>query len=315
VSNYVYLRGTGSPSLGAVSVRGITIDYYASPTSLKWTDRGMKSLHDKMVQVDIAFREYTKMIVGAIRPLVGLARLAGIKVTDKDLDDMLSAPGPSAALGLILEVAFGGRKIDDAFMGVLRILSGFLIYNAGACAIIAAVCGAIGAAGVVAAGTGALLISAAAAFGVASVACGIAGSVLKSLSNGEMPSRADFGAMMKSSAQVAGEPVPTEAQIDAAYAATNVAFVAAGGKPAPGRKTDRAALDQAKEKKARLLEEEQARQRAAVAAAAIVASRRIEPARPEQVSLQTKDEPSPSGFPVVPAALAAGVALFLFMRR
>ncbi len=68
------------------------------------------------------------------------------------------------------------------------------------------------------------------------------------------------------------------------------------------QKTDRTALERAKEAK------EQARQRAAAAGAAAATAA-------AQDRLRVQSAPPSVGFPIVPAALVAGVALFLFLRR
>lgn len=214
--------------LGAVSAKGVTIDYYASPATLRWSSNQMKALHDKLVAFDIDFQKTVKNVAGTIKPFLGLVRAVGIKANDDDIDELAKLPAVTAGAALLLEVAFGGRKVDNAFFGILQLISSQLIAGTTILTIASSACIAIGSAGVVAAGTGVVLLSVGGVLGTTALICGLVGVVLGNLAKKEMPSRADYGSMMKASAQLAGEPIPSEAQIDIAYAATESAFRATG---------------------------------------------------------------------------------------
>jgi hypothetical protein len=371
VSQYVYAPSYASGyghALGAVSARGVTIDYYESPSKLTWSDRGMKKLHDGLVNADLSFQKTVRDVVRSMKPILGLLKLAGIDVKESDLDKLASNCAlPSAGPAILLEVAFGGRKADSFFVGVMRRISQDLLYNAGLFGIVSAICLAVGSAGILAAGAGATLLAIAAPIGAAAVVCGIVGALLGNLAKGKMPSREEFGEMMKASAQLAGEPAPTEREIDLAYTATGAALAPLGvtqsrsaafeaaiaAKEAAFERRKKQAIDEAKIKaKAQALQRALALRTKGIEDAKANAYSPPPPPPPESGPdydlrlyqagwVSTKPLPpnvtpaievatlkaasaglptsaendEQGGFPVVPVAVAAGLALLFLVRR
>lgn len=218
--------------LGALSKSGLTIDYYAETSSLKWSNGSLQKLHDALVDADFAFQKMSRSVVDILRPIGPLLASVGIPLTGQALDALGEQPCPTAGYALLLELGVGGRPFDSAAEGALSATGANLRSAAVLWGTVAAVCLAVGGAGLVAAGTGAALLTAGAGFGAMAAVAGPIGIILGNLSNGQMPSRSAFGDSLKASAKLAGKPAPSEREIDEAYAALGDAAKRAGFKPA-----------------------------------------------------------------------------------
>jgi hypothetical protein len=372
VSQYVYAPGYAfAPALGAVSARGVTIDYYADPSSLTWSNKGMKDFHDALVKADLSFHKTMKDIVKVLRPLLGLLKTAGLNLAESDLDKVVQLPLPTCGMAMLLEVAFGGRKADDFFVGMMKEISQALIGSSGLFGIVAAACWAattmtafLAPPVIFALGTVAGWLTGAA------VVCFLIGNILGSIAKGKMPSRDDFGEMMKSSAQLAGEPAPTEREIDLAYEATGAALAPIGvtahrsptfeaavaAKRAAEERKQKQAIDEAKIKaKAQALQKALAARAKGSEDAKANTYSPPPPLPPDSgpdynlrlyqagwlsmrplpsgvdpstdlatlkdastgpsTSTDSKQNDEQGGFPVVPVAVAAGLALLFLVRR
>lgn len=222
--------------LGALSRTGITIDYYPSG-GLVWKDKNLKALHDALVDFDFKWQSTLSKLAapaGAIAPL--------LKLKAEDVVAAAKLPCPLAGAALLLELAAGGRVLDQSIIAMVRLLATTLIAESALMGLLAAYLGGIAAAGAVAgtAGTGgallailgpagAALIPAAGSFAAAAGVGALVGNMLLSLTEGKLPDRSSFGTSLKLAAAASGKPVPDEAAINAAFGGLGAA-ISAGGK-------------------------------------------------------------------------------------
>ena len=199
----------------------------------------------------------------------------------------------------------------------------------------------------------AVLVPVAAVAIPAAFLCGGVSMLLGNMITGELPSKKDFGDSLKTAARLAGSPEPSQAEIDSAYKglkdANDVAKAlkqaTTSDSPAPVTARDRAIADAKAAAKAQIeakvkaLKDRGARDArtgsynppaptpppdfdTATYQAGWQTVKPLPSGVPPQdvtprvpVKINAQGEPVAAGFPVVPVALAAGVALLLLSRR
>lgn len=251
-----------APQLGSLTRGALTIDYYAPTATLRWTSSAMRSLHDALVDADFAFQNITQTVSKVLGPVAGAVEFGtGGKVKAADINAMTQMPLPTCGAALLLEIAGGGRPFDSGFKGACAILARDFAALAGVYGVNAGIFGAVAG---IAAGGGLVTFgvtevmaggfaSAAVVCGGAAAICAIAAALLNGLAGDRIPSREEFGDLMTRSATLSGQPAPSKAELDTAYAA-----LVAGTKAInPNAKTDEerlGALNAAKEKAKRALD-------------------------------------------------------------
>ena len=354
MSNYVYARSHG---LGAVTRNGFTVEYYADPATLDFKDRNMKKLYENLRNADIDFQKMMMDVAKNLRPVSGTVEfISGGNIKAADLEKMFRVTLPTAGMAVFLELACGGRPLDQGAQAVGQMLKQTLTVSAALFGTLGGVATAV----IAAAAPLPVLIPAAIALapvpGIAipaAILCGGVALLLGSLITGELPSKKDFGDSLKAAARLAGSPEPSQAEIDSAYKglkdANDVAKAlkqaTTSDSPAPVTARDRAiaaAKAAAKaqiEARVKALKDRGARDArtgsynppaptpppdfdTATYQAGWQTVKPLPSGVPPQdgtprvpVKINAQGEPVTAGFPVVPVALAAGLALLLLSRR
>jgi hypothetical protein len=309
MSHYVY---TGSHGLGAVTRNGFTVEYYAAPATLDFKDRKMKKLYEDLRNADIDYQKMMNDVANNLRPVMGtLELLSGGKIKAAELEKLFSVKLPTSGMAVFLEVACGGRPLDQGFQAVAQMLKRDFTGSAALFGTLGGVSAAVSAAALIPSPATPFLVSAAAVLvPVAAIAipaallCGAAAALLGSIITGQLPSKKDFGDTLKAAARLSGSPEPSQAEIDRAYAGLRDANdVAKALKQATTPATSPASTPAGSIPR-RLVKPPQTAlvQRPTTSAGAGTSSTRAGTSGEE-------------GFPVVPVALAAGLALFLLARR
>ncbi len=242
-STGVYARGGAwahAPGgLGAVTRSGLTISYYANPSSLHWPDPTIRALHDSFVDVDFTFQGAFRALAQGGAFAVGALNFAstssgGPAFQQSDLNKLAQLPAPTAGMALLLELC-AGLTLTELVKDLLRLQATALVAGSGlfglsaaalTAAAIAAGVGALGTFGITAVAAVPLGVAAAVCGGVA-VGAGITAAILFGIADGKKPSRAEFGAAIKAMARASNKPVPSEGAIDVAYAGLGAGMSAA----------------------------------------------------------------------------------------
>lgn len=351
MSNYVYTRSHG---LGAVTRNGFTVEYYADPATLDFKDRNMKKLYENLRNADVDFQKMLMDIASNLSPVLGTVEfISGGKIKAAELKKLFGLHLPTSGMAVFLEVASGGRPLDQGFRAVGQMLKRDLEVDAALFGTLGGLSAAISAASLIPGPQQPFLVAAAIPLltiaAVAIPAAGLCGGVamlLGSAIKGQLPSKKDFGDSLKAAARLAGSPEPSQAEIDSAYKglkdANDVAKAlkqaTTSDSPEPETVTARdraiaaaksAARSQA-EAKIKALRDRGARDARTGSynpptpvpppdfdtinyQAGWQTVKPLPPVVPGKINAQ--GEPVTTGFPVVPVALAAGVALLLLSRR
>lgn len=217
----VFERVPATP-LGAFTAQGTTISYYEDPRLLSFSDRNLKSFYEGLRDADLNWQKTMGDFNNFCKPFYGfLTALTGNTVNFGALANAARLPLPTAPLAAILEITAGNKTIDRSFYDLMALQQQQMTAMTGAFAFVGTVCGAtagiLAATGVglpVAAGLG----SVAAIAAPAATAAGIASATLGFIKPGQVPTRAQFGDLVKTSSLVLLRSPPSEAEIDKMYA-------------------------------------------------------------------------------------------------
>ena len=207
--------------LGAFEYQGFTVKYYATPGSLKFKNKKVKQFYEAMRNFDAGWQKINNNVADAVTPLFSAISAVSSKLEAKDVKNALSLPSPTAGVALFLEVAGGGRRMDDSFRSYCAMLQKSTRGFAGFVGIFTALTAALFAASVAipllapAAAIMGKVVLVVAPLGLVSVG---AASVLGDMSKGRLPSKKTIKKLNAGVAKATGEEPIKDNEIDSLYA-------------------------------------------------------------------------------------------------
>lgn len=201
------------------------VGYYAPMGSLKFSDEKFKNLYEALRDADVKFQKKIARVVDFIDPVFGAVQKVTFgKISADDLKKILALKLPTAGTALFLELAFGGRPLDESAIAVAKILRRELVAGASTFAIITGLAAAVDLALLIPgaqflAPVAATLTPMAAVAIPAGLACGGVAALLGCVIDKRMPSEEELATVMKATAKLAKSPAPSKTQVSLAYKA------------------------------------------------------------------------------------------------
>ena len=215
------------------------LGYYAPFGSLHFSEATMQDLYEALRDADVKFQKKIAKVVEFLNPVFKVIEKATFgKISSNDLEKILMLKLPTVGAALFLEVALGGRPIDEGLTAIARILKRDLTTGASTFAIIVGLTAAVDSAllipGAQFLAPVAVTLTPLAAIALpAGLACGAVAALLSCIIDRKMPSKEELSAVMQATAKLAKRPVPSQAQIDLAYKAYGANT---GASPAEGER-------------------------------------------------------------------------------
>ncbi len=195
--------------LGALTRKGITIDFLSAPGELTWKTPSTKRAYDDLVKGAFEWRGFLQ---GVASPLASVATAAGQTGIADGIRKLLSMPAPQEAVALLLEVADGGRAPDSTVRAALIMIADHMRSAAGLFAI-------VGGAALLIPGGQPLVVP----FGAAAVVCLGIGAVLDAFAGDGAPSLQEYKDMVRGACTLSGQPPPSDAELESQHRALVIA--------------------------------------------------------------------------------------------
>lgn len=195
--------------LGAVDAPDIEIDYYASPSSLRWSSASMKRMHDDLVNLDRDWHRALAALDPSLLVHPDLVRAAEL---------LQSYPAPIIGeIALLLEVLGGNRPFDQNCISMLLFArdrcTGVAAGSAGIATTAGIVAGVMTAFPVDLGISAASLAAIATFFGVSAAVVGGLAGICAAIARGELPKKADYELMIGAAAVATGETPPSSSAV------------------------------------------------------------------------------------------------------
>jgi len=201
------------------------VGYYAPLGSLRFSDSKAQSLYEALRDADVKFQKKIARVVEFLEPVFGAVQKVTFgKIKKDDLKKILALKLPTAGTALFLEVALGGRPLDEGAIAVAKMLRRALVAGASTFAIITGLAAAVDLALLIPSAqflvpVAAKLTTMAALAIPAGLACGSVAALLECVIDKRMPSKEELGTVLQVTSKLAKRPAPSQAQIDLAYQA------------------------------------------------------------------------------------------------